>query len=107
MSLVYLFAGTSTLDTVSVFKDICVKIRVLSGLLYHVVTDSKSGSRLSSSRFGSDMSLVYLVGAVTTQRKEEQQPPSPTIAMLVVASDEGRLVDESTAILGSIYDNEA
>ncbi|KAF5758509.1 putative major facilitator superfamily domain, MFS transporter superfamily [Helianthus annuus] len=46
----------STLDTVSVFKDIGANIGILSGLLYSVVT--------SSSRFGSGLWLVYLVGAV-------------------------------------------
>ncbi|KAI3766771.1 hypothetical protein L2E82_16842 [Cichorium intybus] len=54
----------STLDTVSVFKDIGANIGILSGLLYHAVADSKSGSRLLSSRFGSGLSLVYLAGAV-------------------------------------------
>ncbi|KAJ0441109.1 putative major facilitator superfamily domain, MFS transporter superfamily [Helianthus annuus] len=46
----------STLDTVSVFKDIGSNIGVLSGLLYSAVT--------SSSRFGSGLWLVYLAGAV-------------------------------------------
>ncbi|KAL4584005.1 hypothetical protein LXL04_008593 [Taraxacum kok-saghyz] len=54
----------STLDTVSVFKDIGANIGVLSGLLYHAVTNNHSDSRPSSSRFGSGLSLVYLAGAV-------------------------------------------
>ncbi|KAJ0441093.1 putative MFS transporter superfamily [Helianthus annuus] len=46
----------TTLNTVSVFKDIGANIGVLAGLLYSAVT--------SSSRFGSGLWLVYLVGAV-------------------------------------------
>lgn len=54
----------STLDTVFVFKDIGANIGVLSGLLYDAVTDNHSDSRLSSSRFRSGLSIVYLAGAV-------------------------------------------
>ncbi|KAL7606234.1 hypothetical protein Lser_V15G18308 [Lactuca serriola] len=54
----------STLDTVSVFKDIGANIGILSGLLYHAVTDHKRGAPPSSSRFGSGLSLVYLAGAI-------------------------------------------
>ncbi|KAL4584003.1 hypothetical protein LXL04_008591 [Taraxacum kok-saghyz] len=56
----------STLDTVSVFKDIGANIGVLAGLLYHAVADNKTGgrSRPSSSRFGSGLSVVYLAGAI-------------------------------------------
>lgn len=54
----------STLDTVSVFKDIGANIGILSGLLYHAVMVNHSGSRPSSSRFGSGLSLVYMAGAV-------------------------------------------
>ncbi|GJV38653.1 nuclear fusion defective 4-like protein [Tanacetum coccineum] len=50
----------STLDIVSVFKDIGANIGVLSGLLYHAVTQRQPGSR----SFGSGLSLVYLTGAV-------------------------------------------
>lgn len=50
----------STLDTVSVFKDIGANIGVLSGLLYHAVTQRQPGSR----SFGSGLSLVYIAGAV-------------------------------------------
>ncbi|KAJ0680482.1 putative major facilitator superfamily, MFS transporter superfamily [Helianthus annuus] len=46
----------TTLNTVSVFKDIGANIGVLAGLLYSAVT--------SSSRFGSGLWLVYLAGAV-------------------------------------------
>ncbi|KAM0060530.1 putative major facilitator superfamily, MFS transporter superfamily [Helianthus debilis subsp. tardiflorus] len=46
----------STLDTISVFKDIGANIGVLAGLLYSAVT--------SSSRFGSGLWPVYLAGAV-------------------------------------------
>ncbi|XP_076929024.1 protein NUCLEAR FUSION DEFECTIVE 4-like [Bidens hawaiensis] len=46
----------STLDTVSVFKDIGANIGVLSGLLYDIVTDHNHR--------GLGLSLVYLVGAV-------------------------------------------
>ncbi|KAI7736005.1 hypothetical protein M8C21_023867 [Ambrosia artemisiifolia] len=46
----------STLDTVSVFKDIGANIGILSGLLYSLVT--------STSRFGSGLWLVYVAGAV-------------------------------------------
>lgn len=52
----------STLDTVSVFKDIGANIGILSGLLYDAVTDDHSAS--SPSRFGSGLSLVYMAGAV-------------------------------------------
>ncbi|XP_076919395.1 protein NUCLEAR FUSION DEFECTIVE 4-like [Bidens hawaiensis] len=51
----------STLDTVSVFKDIGANIGVLSGLLYDAVTGHEDGS---SSCFGSGLSLVYIAGAV-------------------------------------------
>ncbi|KAF5792756.1 putative major facilitator superfamily domain, MFS transporter superfamily [Helianthus annuus] len=52
----------STLDTVSVFKDIGANIGVLSGLLYDaVMTHNHRGP---SPRLGSGLSLVYLVGAV-------------------------------------------
>ncbi|KAI3521718.1 hypothetical protein L1887_11190 [Cichorium endivia] len=54
----------STLDTVSVFKDIGANIGVLSGLLYAAVTSNHSDSRPSSSRFRSGLSIVYLAGAV-------------------------------------------
>ncbi|KAI3521717.1 hypothetical protein L1887_11189 [Cichorium endivia] len=54
----------STLDTVSVFKDIGANIGVLSGLLYDAITNNDSGSTPSSSRFGSGLSVVYLTGAV-------------------------------------------
>ncbi|KAK1422323.1 hypothetical protein QVD17_25359 [Tagetes erecta] len=46
----------STLDTVSVFKDIGANIGLLSGLLYDAVS--------SSSCFGSGLLLVYVAGAV-------------------------------------------
>ncbi|KAJ0436841.1 hypothetical protein HanHA300_Chr16g0595181 [Helianthus annuus] len=46
----------TTLNTVSVFKDIGGNIGVLAGLLYSAVT--------SSSRFGSGLWPVYLAGAV-------------------------------------------
>ncbi|KAI3761329.1 hypothetical protein L1987_51741 [Smallanthus sonchifolius] len=51
----------STLDTVSVFKDIGANIGLLSGLLYDAVADKH---RRGSSRFGSGLLLVYLAGAV-------------------------------------------
>ncbi|CAI9281347.1 unnamed protein product [Lactuca saligna] len=54
----------STLDTVSVFKDIGANIGVLSGLLYHAVTNNHRDSTPPSSRFGSGLSLVYLAGAI-------------------------------------------
>ncbi|KAI3726914.1 hypothetical protein L1987_66721 [Smallanthus sonchifolius] len=54
----------STLDTVSVFKDIGANIGVLSGLLYDAVTDNHRGSFPCSSRVCSGLLLVYLVGAV-------------------------------------------
>ncbi|GJT51974.1 nuclear fusion defective 4-like protein [Tanacetum coccineum] len=43
----------STLDTVSVFKDIGANIGVLSGILYHAVTYNKNGSPRWMTRFGS------------------------------------------------------
>lgn len=48
----------STLDTVSVFKDIGANIGILSGLLYDSVTNNQTGSS------GPGLSLVYLAGAV-------------------------------------------
>lgn len=55
----------STLDTVSVFKDIGANIGVLSGLLYHAVTNNhRDSTPPPSSRFGSGLSLVYLAGAI-------------------------------------------
>lgn len=54
----------STLDTVSVFKDIGANIGVLSGILYHAVTYNRNGSPRRMSRFGSGLPLVYLAGAV-------------------------------------------
>ncbi|KAK1422322.1 hypothetical protein QVD17_25358 [Tagetes erecta] len=50
----------STLDTVSVFKDIGANIGLLSGLLYAAVADKDR----DSCRFGSGLSLVYVAGAV-------------------------------------------
>ncbi|XP_071711207.1 protein NUCLEAR FUSION DEFECTIVE 4 [Rutidosis leptorrhynchoides] len=47
----------STLDTVSVFKDIGANIGILSGLLYHAVTDKQTG-------VGSRLRWVYVAGAV-------------------------------------------
>lgn len=47
----------STLDTVSVFKDIGANIGILSCLLYHAVTYNQGG-------FGSGLWWVYLAGAV-------------------------------------------
>nr|XP_043617368.1 protein NUCLEAR FUSION DEFECTIVE 4-like [Erigeron canadensis] len=54
----------STLDTVSVFKDIGANIGILSGLLYHAVTYNNRTN--STSRFGGSagLPLVYLAGAV-------------------------------------------
>ncbi|KAJ9567164.1 hypothetical protein OSB04_003130 [Centaurea solstitialis] len=57
----------STLDTVSVFKDIGANIGTLSGLLYHAVMVSRGGSRRRSwwwFGFGSGLPVVYLAGAV-------------------------------------------
>ncbi|KAK1422325.1 hypothetical protein QVD17_25361 [Tagetes erecta] len=50
----------STLDTVSLFKDIGADIGLLSGLLYAAVADKDR----DSCRFGSGLSLVYLAGVV-------------------------------------------
>ncbi|XP_071710847.1 protein NUCLEAR FUSION DEFECTIVE 4-like [Rutidosis leptorrhynchoides] len=51
----------STLDVVSVFKDIGANIGVLSGLLYHAVTKNHNNN---SQRCGFGLSTVYIVGAV-------------------------------------------
>ncbi|CAH1434426.1 unnamed protein product [Lactuca virosa] len=53
----------STLDTVSVFKDIGTSVGVLAGILYHSVADNKRSSRPSSSCFGLGLRVVYLAGA--------------------------------------------
>ncbi|KAL7606235.1 hypothetical protein Lser_V15G18309 [Lactuca serriola] len=52
----------STLDTVSVFKDIGANIGVLAGLLYHAVTNNHRDSTSSSSRFKYGLPIVYLFG---------------------------------------------
>ncbi|CAI9281346.1 unnamed protein product [Lactuca saligna] len=52
----------STLDTVSVFKDIGANIGVLASLLYHAVTNNHRDSTSSSSRFKCGLPIVYLFG---------------------------------------------
>lgn len=56
----------STLDTVSVFKDIGANIGVLAGLLYHAVTNNHRNSTPSSSRFKCGLPIVYLFGVAQT-----------------------------------------